>query len=193
MVLNQSVNLEKSALRRQLLAQRKALDVTIWRAMSDRVCEHLLQTPIFQQAQTILVYWSFRQEPDLSLLWQRTEKQWGLPRCVGQSLIWHRWQPSEALVKGKYGIFEPQPDSAVLNASEVDLILVPAVACDRAGYRLGYGGGYYDRLLVQSEWSKVSTLGIIFEFAFLPQLPRETWDRPLHSICTEMGYKRIES
>ncbi|HEY9652178.1 MAG TPA: 5-formyltetrahydrofolate cyclo-ligase, partial [Coleofasciculaceae cyanobacterium] len=76
-----------------------------------------------------------------------------------------------------------------LEQAEVDLILVPAVACDRRGYRLGYGGGFYDRMLSSAEWGSKPTIGIVFEFAYLPRLPIEPWDKPLHAICTNLGFK----
>jgi 5-formyltetrahydrofolate cyclo-ligase len=65
----------------------------------------------------------------------------GFPRCVGDTLVWHIWTPSSAhlLQTGAYGIPEPCPTAPTLASSEVDLILVPAVACDYQGYRLGYG------------------------------------------------------
>jgi len=88
---------------------------------------------------------------------------------------------------GAYGIWEPDANAPILEPAEVDLILVPSVACDRHGYRLGYGGGYYDRLLSSSEWASQLTIGIVFEFAFLPQLPSDIWDQPLSGVCTEMG------
>ena len=70
-------------------------------------------------------------------------------------------------------------------AKKVDLIIVPTVACDRAGYRLGYGGGYYDRLLTSPEWQDCPTVGIVFDFAYLESLPSDSWDIKLQYICTE--------
>ncbi len=116
---------------------------------------------------------------------------WGFSRCVGQSLVWHRWTPGEDLNLGHYGILEPHKDAPMLNPSEVDLILVPAVACDNQGYRLGYGGGFYDRLLSSPQWQDIPTVGIIFDFAYVSQLPVDPWDQKLTAICTETSVYKI--
>ena len=177
----------KVVLRRSLLQTRLSLSPTQWRAKSDRICEQLKSFPLYTEAKTILAYFSFRQEPDLSLLFESKNNQhiFGFPRCVGQSLMWHLWQPEAKLVEGKFGILEPSSDAPTISASEVDLILVPAVAGDRQGYRLGYGGGFYDRLLTSPQWKNIPTVGIVFEFAYLPTLPIDPWDTKLKYICTE--------
>ena len=177
---------KKQELRRQLLKQRQALSPQQWQEKSDRLCDNLQNLPIFQEATTILAYFSFKQEPNLSLLFTDSDRQWAFPRCVDRTLVWHLWQPTDKLKKGVYGIDEPHFSLPVINPHEVDLILVPAVACDRQGYRLGYGGGFYDRLLTSPQWQDIPTMGIVFDFAYLPQLPVETWDRPLDYVCTDM-------
>ncbi len=178
----------KSNLRRRLLQARQKIPHPVWRQKSDRICEHLLHWEYFRRCRVILAYTSFRQEPDLSPLTQH-HNHWGLPRCVGKDLHWHQWTPQGTwpLTKGSYGILEPHPESPPVDASLVDLILVPAVACDVKGYRLGYGAGYYDRLLSQPIWRDVPTVGMVFEYARLPSLPRDMWDRPLDSVCSESG------
>lgn len=163
------------------------MPVEAWRQKSDRITSHLQASPLFTQAQTILAYFSFRQEPDLSPLFADTKRHWGFPRAMSKSLFWHRWKPGEPLQRGNYGIFETHPNAPAIEPTEVDLILVPAVACDRQGMRLGYGGGFYDRMLGLSEWVSHPTIGIVFEFAYLPQLPVDPWDKPLQGVCTETG------
>jgi 5-formyltetrahydrofolate cyclo-ligase len=185
------VVLDKTTLRKSLLKQRQSMTVAEWREKSDRICTNILASSLFQEAKTVLAYFSFRQEPDLSPLFTNSQqtyptKTWGFPRCVDQSLHWFSWKPNDAVEIGAYGIREPSKDALIISPSEVSLILVPSVACDYQGYRLGYGGGYYDRLLSSPEWVKKPTIGIVFEFAYLPELPVQAWDKRLQGVCTEM-------
>jgi 5-formyltetrahydrofolate cyclo-ligase len=182
--------LSKPDLRRSLLAQRRSLPPETWRAKSDRLCARLQASPEFAAARTILAYSSFRQEPDLSPLFAdqtfaNQPKRWGLPRCVGPDLQWHLYTGTESLQPGAYGLLEPRADEPQVAVDEVDLILVPAVAGDRRGYRLGYGAGFYDQLFSDRVWAAKPTLGILFDFALVPQLPIDPWDQPLQGICTE--------
>ena len=177
----------KNTLRRQLIQQRTALPIDVWRTQSDRICDRLSNCSQFMRAQTILAYQSCRQEPSLDYLFTHTNKQWGLPRCVGQDLQWHCWQPSEPMVIGAYNILEPSSELPLIEPASVDLMLVPAVAIDRSGFRLGYGGGYYDRLRANPVWRRIPTIGIVFDFAYVDILPIESWDLPLDAVCTEFG------
>ncbi|MEO0377683.1 MAG: 5-formyltetrahydrofolate cyclo-ligase, partial [Cyanobacteria bacterium P01_A01_bin.17] len=147
----------KQQLRRQFLRQRQALSEADWQQKSDRISAHLRQATCFQRARTVFAYLSFRQEPTLQSLFDG-QHQWGLPRCVGSELVWHHWQPNDLdqLQPGKYGIMEPNATLPILSPAVADLILIPALACSAQGYRLGYGGGYYDRLL--SQWPHLKTI-----------------------------------
>jgi 5-formyltetrahydrofolate cyclo-ligase len=188
--------LEKKVLRQTLLEQRQALSAQVWAEKSKAICKHIERSEWFQKANTVLAYLSIRQEPDLSDLWTRdaAPKRWGLSRCVGKTLAWHQYNPRlpEQLQPGAYGILEPLPMLPVVEPDTVDLILVPAVACDRRGFRLGYGGGFYDRLLAQPEWTHKPTIGIVFELAYLNHLEADSWDRPMGSVCTENSFMGID-
>jgi 5-formyltetrahydrofolate cyclo-ligase len=181
----------KKMLRNRLLTQRTALPFNEWRAKSDDICQNLAEFEWVQNAQTILVYLSHRQEPDLSYLWTHCfpHKRWGVSRCVEKNLVWHKCNLAEPgqLQPGAYEILEPVSTLPVIEADTVDLILVPAVGCDRQGFRLGYGGGFYDRLFSDAAWAKVPTIGIVFEFTYLDRLRPDPWDYPLQAVCTEVG------
>jgi 5-formyltetrahydrofolate cyclo-ligase len=183
-MLNEMTELNKARLRKNLLQQRRSLVGSQWQEKSRLICQQLEQLSLFPKAKTILAYFTFKQEPDLSFLYN-SQQQWGFPRCVGQSLSWHLWQPGDALEISNYGIQEPVVDAPIITPQIVDLILVPTVACDRQGYRLGYGGGFYDRLLASPQWRDIPTVGIVFDFAYLLQLPLDKWDIKLNYICTE--------
>lgn len=186
--------LDKRLLRQQLIQTRQQLSLTDWQQKSDRICQNLISSPQFQQAQTVLAYFSVRQEPDLGRLFDEfPARNWGFPRCQGQSLHWHHWSPSDryALVTNRFGILEPDLRQSVIDVASVDLVLVPAVACDYQGFRLGYGGGFYDRLLSQPEWQTKPTIGIVFQEALLPQLPVQPWDERLTAVCTDSAYVMI--
>ncbi|MBD2327712.1 5-formyltetrahydrofolate cyclo-ligase [Alkalinema sp. FACHB-956] len=204
--------LTKVTLRQQLLQQRQALTPADWQQRSQQICQQVQRSPQFQAAQTVLAFFAVRQEPDLRWLWQENcdhsqgyppesyppeshtpARRFGFPRCQGQSLVWHLWQPGQPLVSGRFGIQEPDPTCPQLCASEVDLILVPCLAIDAQGYRLGYGGGFYDRLFSQPDWRSIPAIGICFDFGYCDRLPHDAWDQPLQGVCTESQQMTLDS
>ncbi|APB34989.1 5-formyltetrahydrofolate cyclo-ligase [Gloeomargarita lithophora Alchichica-D10] len=157
---------------------------------SGQISQHLTQHPWWASAPQVFTYVSIQGEPDLEpLRAQYPEKIWGLPRRRGQALTWHRWQVGTPLTQGT--LPEPLPDALVLTPQPGDLLLMPALAYDQRGYRLGYGAGYFDRLLAQPEWQAVYRVGIIFQEFLLPVLPREPWDQAVQAVCTEQGWWTI--
>jgi len=177
----------KKQLRKALLNQRRQITYEIWQQQSIDICDRLSNWQIFQQAQNILAFTSFRQEPDLSSLWQRfPEKNWGFPRCMEKELIWHQVEIADFdsnMRLGAFGILEPSDDLPPTDLNNIDLILIPAVACDRQGYRLGYGGGFYDRWLPNSSGIKV---GVVFNQFYLNEVPQDIWDIPLDIISANL-------
>ena len=185
-----------------MLKQRLALSVDEWRSKSDRISQTLRNDPTFRSAQTVLAYFSTRQEPDLSNLWTdvltEIEKNpqspiFGFPLCEDNNLLWRQWRLGEPLVTGKFGIQEPDRRADIILPEQVDLMLVPCVGCDRAGYRCGYGGGFYDRLLAQPEWRSVRTIGIVFDFAVIEEMTIDPWDQPLDRICHDQGFLSLQT
>lgn len=189
----------KATLRQSLLAARQSLPAAERDARNQHLRDRLQARPELQAARTILAYWSVRGEPDPTPLvasdWGKS-KSWGFPRCVGRDLIWHAWQWGDPLQSGAFGIPEPQPSAPLLNPCEADVVLVPAVACDRRGYRLGYGGGFYDREMARWQnhgppggaGDRPLAVGIVFDFTCVPLLPKDPWDRRLSAVCTDRAW-----
>lgn len=177
-------SVDKAQLRQALLQQRRQLPEHQWQRQSLQICKNLRRSPIFQQAKTIGAYFSTHNEPDLASLWPLVEC-WGFPRCVEKNLVWHPWQYGESLTTGAYGIAVPTDQTRILEPLDVDLLLIPCVAGDRQGYRLGYGGGYYDRLLQNAAWQAIPRLGVVFETGLMENLPHDAWDIPLQGMVTE--------
>jgi 5-formyltetrahydrofolate cyclo-ligase len=174
----------KSALRQQFLAKRLALPPESIRVEEQAIGSYLSQWPTFQKAQRILSFLAFRNEPDLTaLMTVHPDKQWAVPRCVGTELSWHIY-PSP-VSKNQYGIPEPLADCPLFDPREADLCLVPLLAWDSRGYRLGYGGGFYDRFLAACP---VATVGIGHRAFGVDVLPFDAaWDIPLKAVCTGEG------
>jgi 5-formyltetrahydrofolate cyclo-ligase len=146
--------------------------------------EHLAETAEFQQAKIIASYISYADEPDtsaLNLALIKKGKTLLLPRISGRELEWVPWdgKPDQLTVRKK--ISEPT-GVAYADFGNVDLIVVPALRIDRSGYRLGQGGGYYDRAL--PNFSAFS-IGLIHPDEISSEdLPRDDWDIPLHAAAT---------
>jgi 5-formyltetrahydrofolate cyclo-ligase len=180
-------NYSKVELRDRLLDSRRNMDLSRWQTLSDRLCQNILSFLPTDRSLTLLGYQSFRQEPDLSYLFWIDRFRWGMPRCVDRSLAWHQWQLGDELNCDRYGIRTPHLTAPIILPATVDFSLVPCVGADRFGYRLGYGGGYYDRLFADPQWQQIPTIGIVFEDGYMDRLPIDDWDRPLDFICTESG------
>jgi len=188
MSYEQSMN--KALLRKDLLRRRIAMNSADRGDRNALICEKILQN-LPSHHLSVLGYFSIRQEPDLSDLWPQLRSRsilFGVPRCIDSQLVWHRWEPENKLVVGAFGILEPEATAPVLQAQDVGLILVPCVGCDRRGNRIGYGGGFYDRLLAQTEWRSIPTIGITFDFGVVEPFEADEWDQPLDYICTETSW-----
>ncbi|MDX2270854.1 MAG: 5-formyltetrahydrofolate cyclo-ligase [Cyanobacteriota bacterium] len=154
--------------------------------LSEKIVHHLRSYPPLLQAEVVLAYLALPDEINLSsLFWQMPDKIWGIPRCLpGRELAWHGWHP-EQMEQNRYGIWQPLPTTPQVDPSMADLVLVPTLAADPWGQRLGYGGGYYDRFLSRHP---LLTCGILPQACFsLQPLPRDPWDHPLDQMITEGG------
>jgi 5-formyltetrahydrofolate cyclo-ligase len=106
-----------------------------------------------------------------------------LPRTEGNSLVFRAWTPGDPLVIGRMNV--PEPD-AKAEERRPDMLIVPLLAFDRDGHRLGYGAGYYDRYLRDARAKRtIRAIGIAYAGQEVEQLPREANDEPLDAVVTE--------
>ena len=164
----------KANLRRRLRAQREERYV-------EHNLLHLLNLPEISQAQVIASYYSFGTEPSTIELNQailEKGKTLLLPRINGEVIEWVQWNGSAETLQ-QNGKFHEPTGELFTNLDSIDLVLVPALAIDPDGFRLGQGGGFYDRALPQLRaWKH----GIVYNYERMEHdLPREPWDVPMDS------------
>jgi len=139
-------------------------------------------------------YWPLEDEFDPRPLLRHLHGQGhpvGLPVVVGrgQPLLFRRWDPGMELVRGNFKVMTPPADAAEIVPR---LLLVPLLAFDRAGFRLGYGGGFYDRTLAKLRaGGDALAVGVAFAMQEVPAVPRDDTDQPLDWIVTEREATRI--
>lgn len=178
---------------RKLRAEAVSPDVSL------AVQRHVIEDPTWAAAGIVALYVPFGGEVDTTLLQHMSRlggKQLWLPRCLpdaGTGVMEFAQCQTPHLRPGTFGIMEPDPLLCPAAPDDLapDLVLIPAIAFDRKGYRLGSGGGYYDRFLATAQareaWAHTRLLGLVPEKLVVPALPRDTWDRPVHGIATEQG------
>jgi 5-formyltetrahydrofolate cyclo-ligase len=159
----------KASLRRRLRTQRDERYV-------EHNLLHLLELPEISKALVIASYYSFGTEPDTHELNQAiiaADKSLLLPRINGDVIEWVRWDGASESLKENGKFHEPTGETFA-DLDLIDLVLVPALAIDPDGFRLGQGGGFYDRALPQLRaWKH----GVIYNFERMEHdLPREPWD-----------------
>jgi 5-formyltetrahydrofolate cyclo-ligase len=175
----------KRALRRHVLAGRDALPIAERMAKSEAIAVRLLDTSEAIGARTVMAYWSFGSEVDTSPLIERLlaeGKTVALPRIEQGDLVPVAFVPGEAMHETTFGAMEPS-NARALDPRELDLVVVPGVVFDRRCGRIGYGGGFYDRLLGGP--SETSSVAVAFDLQLVQEVPRGRSDRTLDAVVTE--------
>jgi 5-formyltetrahydrofolate cyclo-ligase len=186
----------KKTLRSAARRARAAAHATAGDGFGDRLAAAFLSAIGCPPGGVVSGYWPMGDEADvIPLLAQLSARGCGtaLPVVVGKDvgLVFRRWQPGDALEAGTYGTHHPRPA-----ASEAipDLLLVPLLAFDRRGRRLGYGGGYYDRTLAALRAQRpVLAVGIAFAAQEVEMLPDGPYDQRLDWVVTEQGARKAAS
>lgn len=180
---------ERQILRRRLVASRERLDAAEHARLSQALRDHLAALLTRLQPSCIGFCWPHRREPDLLPLmsaWLEADPD----RCAALPVVqtvpgplqFRRWSPGDALAADRYGIPTPLAGEWL----QPDVLLIPVNGFDALGFRLGYGGGYFDRTLAARRPTGAS-IGVGFELARLDAVPHEAHDQPLDWIVTERG------
>jgi len=191
--MDQPVSLQKKAIRKECRVLRQALGENTCQLASQAICDHITKWDVFHYSKIILAYMPIKAEVDLQkIMRDHREKTWVLPRIVpgdDRQMQFHPYIP-ERMVTHAFGMAEPAPDLPVIAPIDVELALVPGLAFDQHGWRLGYGGGYYDRFL--REFQGISA-GIVYSKLLFESLPINENDVAMDWIITEIGLLRARS
>lgn len=177
---------DKRALRKAIGTQKRALTAEQIETRSAALAQRLYQTRHYKAARSLYAYLSFNQEvrtePIIRQAW-KDGKRVAVPKIVGRDMVFI-WLDSfdDLLPQGNYGILEPASDGPVAD-DETALILMPGLAFDAQGHRIGYGGGYYDRYL--SAHPGHPTVALCYPFQLFQCLLTEDHDIPVDLVITE--------
>ena len=173
---------EKGRMRELLSQKRRMLTVEMVRESSDQVVALIEQLPAFQAAQTVLIYYPTRNEIDvLSLIKKhKRTKTFLFPVVKGRSMDACPYEGNEKMHRGKYNI--PEPTTAPY-AGKIDLTIVPGLAFDAKGNRLGRGGGYYDRFISATK-SQSLLVGVGYDFQMVDSVPTNLFDKHMNYVVS---------
>lgn len=181
----------KRSLRSQLLAQRRALGHADWLASSQAAQRNLLALEEYQRAECIALYAPAHNETDTAEILKaafEAGKRVLYPAVCGTEMVFRQVEGLHSLQRGTFGILEPCAIGGDHQADHADLIVVPGVAFDLNGHRIGYGKGFYDRFL-QHPGRRAHLVGLCHDFQLLDNaIPGEQHDIPMEIVVTD---KRI--
>lgn len=182
----------RKAERERLTGLRMALRAACRQAHDARVIDRLEAAIGPVRGRVVSAYWPFKAEPDLRPLMKAIVGAGGrcaLPVVVakGQPLVFRAWAPGEKLVPGVWKIPVPPPTA---EAVVPDVVIAPVIGFDAACYRLGYGGGFFDRTLASLAAKRPLVLGVGYALAAIPTIYPQWHDIPMDLVVTEAGVVR---
>lgn len=178
----------KGELRKRMKAVRKAMPHETRLAKSRLICENLTKMDAWKNARIVAMYLAMHEEVHLTFAMDvatAEKKIIALPRVddATNTLTLHVWNKGDAMESSAFGVTEPLPSAPRVAGDEVDLVIVPALAIDERGHRIGYGAGYYDGLL--PSLMRAVRVGVAFDFQLIAEAPNQANDVPLKYIVSE--------
>ncbi len=182
----------KEQIREQILYKRAKQDPTVKKPKDEQIISFIESLPEFEKAENILIYISIHGEVDLEEMFNKhkEDKRFIVPRISrsDNSLDLYKITSMEDLVKGTFDVPEPKEDLEQINPEDIDIVIVPGVAFAKNGHRVGYGGGFYDRLLKKTTCPKI---GVAYEFQIVENIDGEDHDEMVDYLITEKEITHI--
>ena len=183
----------KGNLRVKFKAARDRLSAVYRKSAGGKIARNLFELPEWKRARSVGLYMSRGSEAATDGILKRAlaeGKKVRAPKVLTESKMrFFEISGMRDFRKGKFGIYEPKPSCKKVVCSAMDLILVPGIAFDSKGYRLGYGLGFYDRFLPRAFRS--FRVGLCYGKTLVPLLPRDGKDQAVHAVVTEKEIFRI--
>lgn len=174
---------EKARLRKQLLDARDALSLDFIKITSKQIQDNLRKIDFFRSAESIAAYYSIGSEVHTQDILQEilnSGKQLSLPKVIKNDLVFKKISSFSELEQGNFSVMEPKDRCETVK--DLDVIIVPAIALTREGFRLGYGFGYYDKFL---HGKKLTTIALSYAKQIIKSFPHDEHDVKINYIVTE--------
>jgi 5-formyltetrahydrofolate cyclo-ligase len=177
----------KTELRQRMRTIRRAIPAPARAERSARIWERVLARPEWQSARSVMLFLSMRTEvdtgPGLAAAWS-AGKRVAAPRMIEGGLELRAWCEGDVPVEiGNMRVPEPPESAPLLDPAEIDVVIVPALALDERGARIGYGAGLYDGLL--PKLSRALRIGVAFDFQLVGEVPETEGDQRVHVVVTD--------
>ncbi len=188
---------KKNAIRAEYKARRRDMDKSLRKERDKKICDYALGLVSYRYAEYVLLYAATEDEIDIYEIARAALKQGkkiAFPRCRKEdhTMKYHIVESLDQLYPDSYGIAEPSEDLPVYDP-ETDtgsaICFVPGLVYDKAGYRVGYGKGFYDRFLSSF---KGSSIGVVYSDFIMPKVPRGRFDMKVDILLSEKGVRVSE-
>ncbi len=185
----------KDEIRARRRSVRRAMPHAARVARSEAICRRVAELPEWQRAKTVLLFISMRTEvqtQELVALARAAGKRVAAPRMneTFDDLALVEWRTQDELEESGMMFLQPPSGAPPVDASEVDFVLVPALAADARGHRIGYGKGFYDRLLPRLTGAR--RVGVVFEFEQVAEVPERPGDERVNVLVTDTQTLRVD-
>lgn len=184
----------KIDIRKNYLARRAAIPDDVRRLRDEKICANILSAATYRYADIVLMYYPIKKEVNIMPVFHAavaSGKQVAFPKCNAEdhSMIFYFANSEDDFEEGAYGLLEPKTSLAPFDPVGTEgknvLCIVPAVVYDRRGYRVGYGGGYYDRFFGKH---KIASIGVAYDDFILKSVPHGRFDISVDVVISERGF-----